>query len=76
LNTDNNSEQNQIDFDKDIDEILKEIENDPELQIDEEEIEKILKEIEEETESELNEEQPAITVDPEAVKKAKEQFKK
>ncbi len=70
-----NGEQNQIDFDKDIDEILKEIENDPELKIDEEEIEKILKEIEEETESEIDE-QPKITVDPEAVKKAKEQFKK
>ena len=68
-------EQNQIDFDKDIDEILKEIENDPELKIDEEEIEKILKEIEEETESEV-EENPSIAIDPEAVKKAKEQFKK
>jgi len=71
-----NCEQNQIDFDKDIDEILKEIENDPELKIDEEEIEKILKEIEEETESELNDNEPSITIDPEAVKKAKEQFKK
>jgi len=50
-----NQEQNQIDFDKDIDEILKEIENDPELKIDEEEIEKILKEIEEETETEIEE---------------------
>jgi len=41
-----NQNQNQIDFDKDIDEILKEIESDPEL--------KILKEIEEETETEIN----------------------
>ena len=48
-------EQNQVDFDKDIDEILKEIENDPELKIDEEEVEKILKEIENETESEISE---------------------
>ncbi len=48
-----NQDQNQIDFDKDIDEILKEIENDPELKIDEEEIENILKEIEEETETEI-----------------------
>ena len=64
-NQNNNQEQNQIDFDKNIDEILKEIENDPELKIDEEE-----------TESELESETPAITVDPEAVKKAKEQFKK
>lgn len=42
----------QLDFDKDIDDILKEIENDPELKIDEEEIERILKEIEEETKEE------------------------
>ncbi len=39
----------QIDFDKDIDEILREIENDPELKIDEEEINRILAEIEAET---------------------------
>lgn len=69
-----NTEQNQIDFDKDIDEILKEIENDPELKIDEEEIEKILKEIEEETESEI--ETPVLTANLEGLKKAKEQFKK
>ena len=75
-------ENNQIDFDKDIDEILKEIENDPELKIDEEEIERILKEIEEETESEIKEDQstpwgwkPKITIDKEGVKKAKKQFK-
>jgi CBS-domain-containing membrane protein len=70
----NNQEQNQVDFDKDIDEILKEIEEDPDLKIDEEEIEKILKEIEEETETEI--EKPKLTIDPEAVKKAKENFKK
>jgi len=70
-----NQENNQIDFDKDIDDILKEIENDPELKIDEEEIEKILKEIEEETESEIDD-KPQITIDPDAVKKAKENFKK
>ena len=74
IDTDNNSDQNQIDFDKDIDDILKEIENDPELKIDEEEIEKILKEIEEETETEI--EKPTITINPDAIKKAKEQFKK
>lgn len=68
----NNREQNQIDFDKDIDEILKEIENDPDLKIDEEEIEKILKEIEEESESI----KPSIKVDTEAVKKMKKNFKK
>ena len=73
-NQNNNPQENQIDFDKDIDEILKEIENDPELKIDEEEIEKILKEIEEES---VNESQkPQITIDPEAVKKAKANFKK
>jgi CBS-domain-containing membrane protein len=51
---DNREETNnqEIDFDKDIDEILKEIENDPELKIDEDEIEKILKEIEEESNEE------------------------
>jgi len=70
-----NREENQIDFDKDIDEILKEIENDPELKIDEAEIDKILKEIEEETESEIETPKSTITIDPEAVKKAKEQFK-
>jgi len=74
INTEVNQENNQIDFDKDIDEILKEIENDPELKIDEWEIEKILKEIEEETESEV--ETPSITLDPEAIKRAKENFKK
>ena len=44
-------ENNQIDFDKDIDEILREIENDPELKIDEEEINRILAEIEAETQA-------------------------
>ncbi len=41
----------QIDFDKDIDEILREIENDPELKIDETEINRILAEIEAETQA-------------------------
>ena len=75
LNTNNNVEQNQIDFDKDIDDILREIENDPDLKIDEEEIEKILREIEEETSS-MEDEKPTFKVDPEAVKKAKEKFNK
>lgn len=75
LDTDNsnNSEQNQIDFDKDIDDILKEIENDPELKIDEEEIENILKEIEEETSSE--DFKPKITVNKDAISWAKDMFK-
>ena len=36
--------QNQIDFDKDIDQILKDLENDPDLKIDEEEIEELIEE--------------------------------
>jgi len=68
-----NWEQNQIDFDKDIDEILREIENDPELKIDEEEIERILKEIEEET-KEIEEEKSTITLDPNAIKDVKAKF--
>lgn len=74
MEIDTNREQNnQIDFDKDIDEILREIENDPELKIDEVEIERILKEIEEETQSELLE-KTTITLDVNAVKNAKEKF--
>lgn len=74
LDTDNQNG-NQIDFDKDIDEILKEIENDPELKIDEEEIERILKEIEEETASEwVIEEETKITLDINWVKDAKKKF--
>lgn len=66
-------EQNEIDFDKDIDEILAEIENDPDLKIDEEEIEKILAEIEAES---LEVEKPQISLNLDAVQKAKENFKK
>lgn len=73
INTDNNQEQNNIDFDKDIDEILKEIEEDPELKIDEEEIEKILKEIEDESVDEISESKIEINI--EWVAKAKDQFK-
>lgn len=46
---DEQAQKNQIDFDKDIDDILKEIENDPDLKIDESEITRILAEIESET---------------------------
>ncbi len=77
MDTDNsgeNGEQNQIDFDKDIDEILKEIENDPDLKIDEEEIENILKEIQEETQAESK--NTKISIDPDAIKDAKKKFKK
>jgi len=69
-----NQENNQVDFDKDIDEILKEIENDPDLKIDEEEIENILKEIEEESENE--DPKPKIKVDTDAIKDMKKKFKK
>lgn len=75
FDTDNrdNSEQNQIDFDKDIDEILREIENDPELKIDEAEIEKILREIEEETQD-IEIEKTTISLDPNAIKDVKAKF--
>lgn len=69
LNTDR-QEQNQIDFDKDIDEILREIENDPELKIDEAEIERILREIEEET----TDKEESITLNPNAIKDVKTKF--
>lgn len=66
---------NQIDFDKDIEEILREIENDPDLKIDEAEIERILKEIEEESETEIKKlSQKEITLDPKNVKDAKKRF--
>jgi len=74
LDTDNiHNNKKQIDFDKDIDEILKEIENDPELQIDEEEIERILKEIEEETEEFEQNNTPSI--DLWAISDIKNKFK-
>lgn len=73
LDTDQ-QQQDVIDFDKDIDEILKEIEDDPDLKIDEQEIESILKEIEEETESEIQ--KPQIKIDKNAALDAKKQFKK
>jgi His-Xaa-Ser system protein HxsD len=69
-----NMQGNQIDFDKDIDEILREIENDPELKIDEAEIERILKEIEEETQSNLSVETKIVTLDVNAVQNAKKKF--
>ncbi len=73
INTDNNIEKNQIDFDKDIDDILKEIENDPDLQINEEEIARILKEIEEES---ISEEKTQVMINLEWVKKAKDNLSK
>lgn len=69
-----NANQNEIDFDKDIDEILKEIENDPDLKIDEQEIENILKEIEQETNSDIM--KPKLSLNPDGLKNAKDMFKK
>jgi len=68
----------EIDFNKDIDEIIKEIENDPDLQIDEDEIQQMLREIEEETANESLEEidKPVISIDPDSVNDIKKQFKK
>jgi hypothetical protein len=66
-------DKNTVNFDKDIDEILEEIENDPELKIDEEEIDKILKEVEEENKTEIDNN---VTINPEAVKQVKEGFNK
>jgi His-Xaa-Ser system protein HxsD len=62
----------QLDFDKDIDEILKEIENDPDLQIDEDEIAKILAEIEAETTAHQAQKKPKI--DPNKLKDVKKNF--
>ena len=62
-------QQSEINFDKDIDEILKDIENDPALQIDEEEIKRILAEIEMETQT-MN--KPKI--DPNKLKDVKKNF--
>lgn len=69
-----NADQNQIDFDKDIDDILKEIENDPDLKIDQEEIERILKEIEDETKIEEDIKKPTLVLDKEALKEVKSKF--
>ena len=59
----------QIDFDKDIDEILREIENDPDLKIDEAEINRILAEIEAETQS-----LKKLKLDPNKLKDVKKNF--
>lgn len=66
-------QENQIDFDQDIDEILKEIEADTDISIDENEIENILKEIEQDS-AEI--EKPQIFADKTALKDAQKMFKK
>jgi His-Xaa-Ser system protein HxsD len=60
----------QIDFDKDIDDIISEIENDPDLQFDDDEISSIISEIENESEIE----KPKIVLDPNSLKDAKKVF--
>ncbi len=69
---DTSKNSSQIDFDKDIDQILKEIENDPELKIDEEEINRILAEIEAETQGMAQEKK--VTLDLNKIKDAKKSF--
>lgn len=70
---DSHTQINQVDFDKDIDDILAEIENDPDLKIDEWEIQDILAEIEQESN---NTQKPTIQVDPSAVADMKKKFNK
>ena len=70
---DPNSQESQLDFDKDIDDIIRDIENDPDLQIDEKEIQQILNEIEHWNTAIPK---PVITVNSELVKKVKKDFKK
>lgn len=61
-----------IDFDKDIDAILRDIENDPELQISQEEIDRILNEIR----LESQEFQKKPTIDINKIQNAKKQFQR
>lgn len=63
---DDTNGQNEIDFDKDIDEILKEIENDPDLKLGDDDINAVLEEMD----------KPKITVDPNAISSAKNMFNK
>lgn len=61
----------EVDFDKDIDDIISEIENDPDLQFDENEISSIIDEIEA-NESEVK--KPQIQLDPNSLNDAKKVF--
>ncbi len=70
---DKSAQSNQVDFDKDIDDILSEIENDPDLKIDEKEIQSILSEIEEESK---NQAKPNISVNISALEDMKKKFTK
>lgn len=72
---DPNKQESTLDFDRDIEDIIKEIENDPDLQIDEDEIQKMLDEIENDT-SNSPDLKPTFTVDPSHIDSIKDQFKK
>lgn len=72
LDTDNQQEINQNAFDDDIDEILKEVDQDSNLDIDENEIQKILDEIE--SSSEVV--KPSIQIDTSSIQDIKQRFKK
>jgi hypothetical protein len=63
---------NEMDFDKDIDQILKEIESDTDFTVDEKEIENILHEIEQDSEAI----KPQFKPDLRAVEDLKNKFKK
>jgi len=72
FDTSGNTQDNSQNFDDDIDAILKEIEDTPDLQIDEAEIENILKEIEKEHQIDLK--KPSINIDLDAITKTKASF--
>lgn len=74
VNAEENTLTNEIEFDKDIDDILKDIENDPDLQINEEEIESLLSEIE--SDEKWGTVKPKIPLNISALADAKKQFKK
>jgi len=69
-----NSQSNQVNFDQDIDEILKEIENDQDFQVNENEIQDILKEIEDEVQWDMW--KPTVTFDPKKLGDIKKSFSK
>lgn len=72
FDTSNKKQEIWSNFEQDIDAILKEIEDTPELQIDEAEIEAILKEIGREHQIDIK--KPSINIDLEALKETKNNF--
>ncbi len=71
---DENQKSNEQNFDNDINDILADIANDPELEINSEEIEWLLKEVEAEEESKIV--KPNIPLNIDALSDVKKQFKK